>query len=160
MQPGYRRMGDACAAVAVPANAFLADSTYGSGWECARGFRLDKASCVAVRVPANGYLVRSGDDWKCDRGYIRKGGQLRAGQRACECLSRARQAVTGAASAAISALENRCLAVNSTRTCPTWIIRGATGAVSTALRRQGETCGCRAQSLSDRGGGESSLLAS
>jgi hypothetical protein len=45
-------------------------SRYGSGWDCASGFRRVGAACVHIAVPANGYLDASGNDWRCDRGYL------------------------------------------------------------------------------------------
>ena len=68
---GYREANGACAAIGVPANAYLTNTSYGSGWECGRGYREDNGACAAVRVPANAYPTntRSGNGWKCERGY-------------------------------------------------------------------------------------------
>jgi hypothetical protein len=71
----------------VPANAFAVDASYGSGWECSRGYRTDGNGCVAVAVPANGFLVRAGDDWACERGLYRYR-CLPAGQRTRKRISR------------------------------------------------------------------------
>jgi hypothetical protein len=46
-------------------------SRYGSGWECASGFRRVGDHCAHIVVPAHGYLDASGRDWRCDRGYLR-----------------------------------------------------------------------------------------
>ena len=54
--PGYREMGDHCAAVAVPANAFSTNSSYGSGWDCNRGYIKGSDSCTAVSVPPHARL--------------------------------------------------------------------------------------------------------
>jgi hypothetical protein len=56
------------AGVDVPANAFPT-SSYGRGWACRRGYRMEEGACVAIHVPANAYLDSLGDRWKCDRGY-------------------------------------------------------------------------------------------
>ena len=68
--------------VAVPDHAFgqgrsvgipehASAKRYGSGWECDRGYRVDKDACIAINVPSNGYLTDAsyGSGWKCDRGY-------------------------------------------------------------------------------------------
>ena len=54
---------------AMPENARA--NSYGSGWECDRGYRNVDQACVVVMVPQNGYLNTSGDRWECDRGYRR-----------------------------------------------------------------------------------------
>jgi hypothetical protein len=53
----------------VPANARA--KSYGTGWECQRGFRETDGACVAVVVPANGYGTDAtyGRGWECRRGY-------------------------------------------------------------------------------------------
>ena len=58
-------------AVIVPKNGHLTDSSYGTGWECDRGYRAVDKTCVAVKVPVNGYFVdlSYGPGWKCDRGF-------------------------------------------------------------------------------------------
>ena len=69
---GYRLLGEACAAIVVPQNAYETRRSYGSGWECQHGYRLvDDVSCVAVAVPEGGYLDPSGERWKCLRGFVR-----------------------------------------------------------------------------------------
>jgi hypothetical protein len=45
-------------------------SRYGSGWDCARGFRRVGDACTQITVPANAYLDASGSSWRCDRGYL------------------------------------------------------------------------------------------
>jgi len=58
----------------IPENART--KSYGSGWECDRGYHAVDKTCVAVKVPANGYFlgVSYGPGWKCDRGYREAGG--------------------------------------------------------------------------------------
>ena len=36
---GYQRVSGACAAVELPANAYLTKLSFGRGWECMRGHR-------------------------------------------------------------------------------------------------------------------------
>lgn len=67
--PGYRKVNDACAAVKVPANGYLSDSSPAAGWGCERGYRSLNDACVAVTMPETAHLDYSGDNWKCDRPY-------------------------------------------------------------------------------------------
>ena len=60
---GYRKTSEDCKPVEVPANAFLVNSAYGSGWECERGFRAVGKVCVVVKLPPNAHLNYSGRDW-------------------------------------------------------------------------------------------------
>ena len=55
----------------MPANGYLTNVSYGSGWACDRGYRATAQSCLAIVVPMNGYLLdaSSGSGWKCHRGY-------------------------------------------------------------------------------------------
>ena len=48
----------------LPENATA--KTYGSGWECDRGYRQSSGSCIAVTLPANAYLTDSsyGSGWR------------------------------------------------------------------------------------------------
>jgi hypothetical protein len=55
----------------MPPNAKA--SRYGTGWDCASGFKRVDDACVALEVPANAYLDASGNSWKCDRGYLTAG---------------------------------------------------------------------------------------
>ena len=68
---GFRLSNESCAAVRVPANAYLRRS--GDDWSCDRGYMKRGELCAAVDVPANGYLDAAGTDWSCDRGYRRTG---------------------------------------------------------------------------------------
>ena len=47
--------------VELPENARA--KSYGSGWECERGYREDNGACTAVRVPANAYLANTSYGW-------------------------------------------------------------------------------------------------
>ena len=74
------------AVLAVPAQLTLAQETkgafpenataktYGSGWECDRGYRKIAGSCIAVALPTNAYLTDSsyGSGWACQHGYQSK----------------------------------------------------------------------------------------
>jgi hypothetical protein len=59
-------------AARIPENAKA--KVYGSGWECDRGYRVDKGRCTPIRVPVNAYSTKSsfGPIWKCKRGYVRQ----------------------------------------------------------------------------------------
>jgi len=78
---------DGCAAIAVPKNAFLNDQSYGSGWDCARGYRKTADACEAIILPENSYLdpTSSATGWSCARGY-------RATATACELVKIPNQA--------------------------------------------------------------------
>ena len=69
---GYRKTGETCVAIKIPANAYL--NSYGYDWECDRGFKALNQTCVAVKIPENGYFVKStyGAGWECERGYLAK----------------------------------------------------------------------------------------
>ncbi len=58
----------------VPPNAQL--RSYGGGWDCNLGYRIDGTVCSQVDVPENAYPTgRSyGKGWKCRRGYQETGG--------------------------------------------------------------------------------------
>ncbi len=53
----------------IPENASA--KGYGGGWECNRGYRVNKGACAAIKVPANAYTTDAsyGRGWKCLRGY-------------------------------------------------------------------------------------------
>lgn len=71
-------MGGSVAAIAkddpvrIPKNAKA--KSYGSGWECVRGFRQSKSDCVRIKIPPNAYPTRSsyGAGWECRRGFKSK----------------------------------------------------------------------------------------
>ena len=67
--PGYRKVGDGCAAIELPANAYLTAYSADRGWDCARGYRAEERACVAIPLPPHAYLDSGGDRWKCERGY-------------------------------------------------------------------------------------------
>ena len=54
---------------ALPANATA--KSYGSGWDCDKGYRKNDEACDAVMVPANAYPTKSsyGAGWACQHGY-------------------------------------------------------------------------------------------
>lgn len=55
----------------IPANAHIA--SWGSDWECDKGFRKQGSGCAKVEIPVNGHLASWGSDWECDRGYRKQG---------------------------------------------------------------------------------------
>jgi hypothetical protein len=50
--------------------------SYGGGWNCALGYRVNGEECVAIDIPENAYATgRSyGSGWACRRGYEEKAG--------------------------------------------------------------------------------------
>ena len=62
----------------IPDNA--RHRSYGSGWDCSRGFRETGGRCVAVIVPANAYLSPEGSSWICNRGFRAEGAACKAVQ--------------------------------------------------------------------------------
>lgn len=56
---------------AMPENASA--KSYGGGWECNTGFRLNENDCVAVVVPENAYDTNRsyGSGWECLHGFRR-----------------------------------------------------------------------------------------
>ena len=69
---GFREFDTTCVAIKVPANGYLTNSWSGPGWKCDRGSRAIDEACVAVRVPENAHLNYSGNDWECNRPYLKK----------------------------------------------------------------------------------------
>lgn len=57
----------------MPENASA--KSYGDGWECNIGFRLNENACVAVVVPQNAYDTNRsyGSGWECLHGFRRTG---------------------------------------------------------------------------------------
>ncbi|MGV7235214.1 MAG: hypothetical protein ACQ9ET_03055 [Nitrosomonadaceae bacterium] len=55
----------------IPKNARV--NTYGSGWECERGYQAAGGACVVIKVPSHAYLTNSsyGNGWKCNWGYLK-----------------------------------------------------------------------------------------
>jgi hypothetical protein len=45
--------------------------SYGSGWDCSLGYRLNGEDCVAIDVPENAYATGQsyGSGWACRRDY-------------------------------------------------------------------------------------------
>src|SRR5579864_474840 len=62
--------GGASAQIATPLPSNARAGSYGSGWECVRGFQRGfnktEEGCVAVSVPPNAYLDASGSNWECN----------------------------------------------------------------------------------------------
>ena len=51
----------------LPENAHA--GSYGSGWECDRGYRAVDEACRALKLPENAHLDYSGNGWDCNRPY-------------------------------------------------------------------------------------------
>ena len=69
----YRKSEEGCVLIKVPANAYLTNSAYGAGWKCERGFKPAKQGCEQVLVPEHAHIDRSGDDWRCDPPFRKRG---------------------------------------------------------------------------------------
>lgn len=57
----------------IPQNAQA--RSYGGGWNCVLGYRVDGAECLTIELPENAYATgRSyGTGWECRRGYEERG---------------------------------------------------------------------------------------
>ena len=77
---GFTKLDDMCQKIDVPANAYLADTSYGSPWVCDRGFEARDETCIAIAVPANAYLNTAsyGQPWTCERGFFEQAGTCAA----------------------------------------------------------------------------------
>ena len=66
--------------IILPAHAYLTDSTYGSKWDCDRGYEPSGDRCIAIAVPDNGYLNETsyGQPWSCERGFFEQNGRCDA----------------------------------------------------------------------------------
>ena len=64
---GYKKIGDSCAKVIVPKNAYISDSQ--GNWSCDWGYKKVNNSCVKVIIPANAYVSDSSGNWSCNWGY-------------------------------------------------------------------------------------------
>jgi hypothetical protein len=65
---GFRRDGDTCVRIVVPANGYLDAS--GRSWRCDRGYRNVNESCLAIQLPPNAYLDDGNSKgWRCDRNF-------------------------------------------------------------------------------------------
>lgn len=55
--------------IGIPENAHA--KTYGSGWECNRGYAENVGACTPIQMPANAHLTNSsyGRGWDCNRGF-------------------------------------------------------------------------------------------
>ncbi|MBO6519938.1 MAG: hypothetical protein JJ900_03515 [Rhodospirillales bacterium] len=70
---GYVAKGNRCQKIIVPANAFLSDSSFGDGWVCERGYKAVENKCIRLSVPDNAHLGYDGDNWECDKPFVRRG---------------------------------------------------------------------------------------
>ncbi|WP_417522486.1 hypothetical protein [Marinovum sp.] len=77
---GYKKTGDLCEEVILPANAYLSDETRGSVWTCERGYEGKGDGCVVITVPENAYPngASYGQTWSCNRGYRERDGACEA----------------------------------------------------------------------------------
>ncbi len=77
---GYIKVDDTCQEIVLPANAYLADASYGSSWTCERGFQATGDLCTVIAIPANAYLNGSGygRPWTCERGFFEQAGLCEA----------------------------------------------------------------------------------
>ena len=69
---GYRAEAGACVAIEVPPNGYLTDASYGPGWTCDRGYQATDGICVLLQVPANAHIDFSGNDWECNRPFVKR----------------------------------------------------------------------------------------
>ena len=65
----YKRSGDKCIKISVPANAWV----QGSLWYCNNGYKRSGNECIKFKVPANAWV--QGSQWYCNNGYRRSGEQ-------------------------------------------------------------------------------------
>ena len=55
----------------IPNNAHK--NTYGTGWECDRGYYKSGNECLQVQIPENAQLNYYGHGWECKRGFYKAG---------------------------------------------------------------------------------------
>lgn len=55
----------------IPNNAH--NNTYGTGWECDRGYYKSGNECLQVQIPENAQLNYYGHGWECKRGFYKAG---------------------------------------------------------------------------------------
>jgi hypothetical protein len=65
----FRKIGNTCQAIVLPANAYLTNNTYGAAWKCERGYAATGTGCTTIAIPENAHLDRSGNRWECDRNF-------------------------------------------------------------------------------------------
>jgi hypothetical protein len=71
---GYRAASGGCILIPLPDNAYLVTKNYGPGWQCARGYNTaDDKTCSKLDVPENGHLNNSGNEWQCNKPYVKRG---------------------------------------------------------------------------------------
>ena len=62
---GYREINGTCAAVKVPVNGYLTNTSFGRGWDCMRKFQAIDGACVAIQIPVNGYYAEASSGPGC-----------------------------------------------------------------------------------------------
>jgi hypothetical protein len=73
---GFRKVDDDhCEPIAVPEHGYLTGAEHRSGWSCERGFREDGDRCVAIRLPDNAHVDYAGNDWDCNKPYLKRSGR-------------------------------------------------------------------------------------
>ncbi|MCK5722587.1 MAG: hypothetical protein KAI84_08605, partial [Gammaproteobacteria bacterium] len=55
----------------IPKNAHK--NTYGTGWECDRGYYKSGNKCLQVQIPENAQLNYYGHGWECKHGFCKSG---------------------------------------------------------------------------------------
>ena len=127
---------EACVAVKVPENSYLANFAFGPGWQCDRGYRAVDEACVAIRVPENGYSTNSayGSGWQCDRGY-RAVDELAWPSR-CRRTAIWRTLRTDLAGSAIADIE-RSMRLAWPSECPRTLTSTFSGTAGSAIRHTG-----------------------
>ena len=79
---GYVKIDDTCQEIILPANSYLADSSFSetATWTCNRGFEAIDDQCIDIAVPENGYLngASYGQSWSCERGFVENAGLCEA----------------------------------------------------------------------------------
>lgn len=70
---GYIESRDKCSAILLPKNAYLTGNSYDGGWKCDRGFESFEGQCVPISVPENAHLDHFGNNWECNRPFIKDG---------------------------------------------------------------------------------------
>ncbi len=71
---GFIKVDDTCQEIVLPANAYLANASYGSTWKCERGYAASGETCEFINVPENAHLDRSGNGWECNKNFQKSKG--------------------------------------------------------------------------------------
>lgn len=77
---GFEKKDGTCRKIALPENAYLDDSAYGTAWRCDWGYMASDGECERIIVPENGYMISRayGQPWTCERGYFENKGKCDA----------------------------------------------------------------------------------